>query len=143
MAPQVAFHILKKNKYEAYQYLARLVAKAYSLKSSLIILTENADEARRVDDLLWCFADDSFLPHEICHNDESTNTPILISDKELNHKRDVLINLRLTMPTDLNQFQRVIELIYLQDDIKEHGRHKYREYQALGCPIQTFHAEDK
>ncbi len=137
MAPRIDFYILKTERLAAYQFLARLVEKIYTLEKTVLIFAGSQTEAEYLDDLLWSYQEESFLPHEI-YSSDSENTPIIISTSE-KVAANVLINLQAELPPFFKDFERVVELVYDQDDIPERGRQKYRQYRDCGYQINTFH----
>lgn len=141
MAERVDFYILKKKQTEAYFYLARLVEKIYSLDKTVIIWTVDANESHYLDDFLWQYRDDSFLPHDIFERENTVSSPILISDKCI-VAQDILINLTGTAPQNSSDFSRIIELVYEDENLIIQSRQKYRHYQSIGCQLHTTHIKE-
>jgi DNA polymerase III subunit chi len=137
LSPRVDFHILKKNLEDAYFYLARLVEKAFLLNSTIAIFTQNEKETFFIDNLLWTFSEESFIPHEVWDPDENSGVPVIISHEIMLIKRDVLINLTDSVPTNFSSFPRIIELVYTDEAVASKGREKYREYKKT-CEVNTF-----
>lgn len=140
MALRSDFYILKKKRPEAFGFLARLVEKIYTLEKSVFIFTNDEQESKLLDDLLWEYQAESFLPHEIFNSEEQAYSPIIISSIH-KQKRDVLINLQNQLPLFVNEFERVVEIVYDDEHIAQCGRQKYRQYQNNGYQINTFQIE--
>jgi DNA polymerase-3 subunit chi len=138
---RVDFYILKKTRQDAYLYLARLVEKVYSLNKTVLILTDCAEEASYIDDLLWQYQDASFLPHDIVVSAQDVASPISISEG-ITIAADVLVNLTGSLPQKIADYPRVIELVYEAANLTELSRQKYRQYQNLKFQIQTFHIKE-
>lgn len=137
--PRVDFHVLNQDKEQWLNYLARLVEKIYLLNKQIFIFTESLIESNEIDDILWTFRPDSFLPHHI-FDQEKYPAPILISHVTIPLHKEILINIRATVPEFYTEYNRIIEVIYADQTIKQQGREKYKQYQNLGCQLHTFHS---
>lgn len=135
---KVHFYHFQKNKADTYHYLARLVEKAYLLNNTIFIFTDTTKEADFLDDWLWTFRDSSFLPHNLLHEGNFNNSPILISHKAPPASKEILINLSQTIPEFYVQFKRIIELISMENECQQVGKQKYQQYQKLGCQTHNF-----
>lgn len=141
MTPRIDFYILKKERQAAYSFLARLVEKIYSLEKTVLIFANSQTQAEYLDDLLWSYQEESFLPHEIYSpSAEGSGSAIMISTSE-EVTANVLINLQTQLPTFFRNFERVVELVYDQDEVPQQGRQKYRQYRDSGYQINTIHID--
>ncbi|MEA2080825.1 MAG: DNA polymerase III subunit chi, partial [Pseudomonadota bacterium] len=63
---QVDFYLLQDDSAQnRISFACRLADKAYRLGNRVFIHTESAEQSRRLDDLLWTFQQNSFVPHAI------------------------------------------------------------------------------
>ncbi len=132
---QVDFHILPDASVEArWLYTCRLVEKATGLGNSVLIAVDTEDEAQTLDDLLWSFKPESFIPHQIIGGENETNVEITFSDKTGDHQQ-VLINLRSQVPEYFSRFARLAEIVIQEPNILENTREHYRFYKQRGYPI--------
>ena len=132
---QVDFHILPDASVEArWLYTCRLVEKATGLGNSVLIAVDTQDEAQTLDDLLWSFKPESFIPHQIIDGENETNVEITFSDKTGDHQQ-VLINLRSQVPEYFSRFARLAEIVIQEPNILENTREHYRFYKQRGYPI--------
>ncbi len=134
---RVDFYILAEPKPQArYPYACRIIDKAYQQGHRIHVHTDSALEAHVMDDLLWTFRDDSFIPHQIT----AANTDIAVTidhqDGDVSNK-DILINLAKTIPTCISQFNRIIEIVPENMELKTICREHYRYYQQQGNDIKT------
>ncbi|MBA2654266.1 MAG: DNA polymerase III subunit chi [Gammaproteobacteria bacterium] len=134
---RIDFHILNHSKNDAFHYLAKLVEKVFLLKKPIFVFTSSFNESKVIDDLLWSFRANSFVPHHIVE-DMGEEAPILISHTKIPRVKEVLINLTPSIPEFYGQFSRIIEMVYNDEQIKQANRLKYREYQKLECELHTF-----
>ncbi len=132
---QVDFHILPDASVEArWLYTCRLVEKATGLGHSVLIAVDTQDEAQTLDDLLWSFKPESFIPHQIIGGENETNVEITFSDETGDHQQ-VLINLRSQVPEYFSRFARLAEIVIQEPNILENTREHYRIYKQRGYPI--------
>lgn len=122
------------------QLTCRLTQRAHG--EGLRVYIESPDErtARTLDGLLWTFREDSFLPHGLVGETDPHLTPILIGrggtagvDQDL--PTQVLINLGLEVPIGLDRWERLLEPIDQDPDVRAAGRLRYAHYKGLGYPL--------
>jgi DNA polymerase-3 subunit chi len=137
---RVSFYVLKGEQEQARQLFAcRLAEKAYKLGHEVFIHTRDQQHSEQIDQALWSFRADSFVPHQVNTNDITQQTPILIGhDSEPPRLMNLLINLDEKQPMFFSQFERVAELINDQQNIKLAGRERYQFYKQRGYELETF-----
>jgi DNA polymerase-3 subunit chi len=134
--PCVNFHLPSLDNEGCEHYLANLIEKMYLENFEIYVVTRSEQASQKMDQFLWSFRDDSFLPHQIVE-EGGFDAPILISHRILpdpNHY--VVINLKDEM-ADL-RFKSIIEFVYPNEAAKAIARKKYREYQQHGCKLQII-----
>ncbi len=136
-APEVAFHF---NVAEPLRYLCRLLRKVDQAGMSALVCVPPG-LARELDQALWTFAAEEFIPHASWSADQvvQARTPILIADHAAHWPgAQVLVNaLSLAeLPPGYEGYARVVEIVGLDDDSRAAARQRWRAYQALGYPIK-------
>ena len=136
-APQVDFYTLSAADRRAQLVAAcRLAEKAYEQGLRVIVRTASPAETAEVDELLWTFADGSFVPHGTWPSepDFAAVTPVLVASGTLppTH-RDVLINLAADAPGEFSAYARVCDVVGGDEDGKKAGRQRWRVYRDGGC----------
>jgi len=136
-APKVDFYPLSATDGRSRLVAAcRLAEKAYELGLRVVVRTTSPAETAEVDELLWTFADGSFVPHGVwpAEPEVAGLTPVLVSNASLppSH-RDVLINLAPDAPPEFSAYARVCEVVGGDEDGKKAGRHRWRVYRDAGC----------
>lgn len=133
---KVDFYILKSGTRE---YTAcKLIEKAFSLGHRIYVHTDSEEQAKKIDDMLWTFRAGSFIPHQRYQPDSSQDSPVHVGSHEAPEiDSDVLINLATDVPLFFSRFQRVAELIGIDDETKTQGRERYRFYKDRGYPLNT------
>ena len=148
---RIDFYVLQSNDVSAQRtFVCRLIDKAVSNGSRVMVITNNAEESQVLDRLLWEFKPESYIPHEKLHtNIELTTTttpttttknnePVAIShefDDARHH--DMLINMCLNIPKQFSRFERVAEIVDQRDIILSASRRNYTYYKERGYPIHT------
>ncbi len=137
---RIDFYVLQRVDERSRQTLAcKLAEKAYRLENTVYIHTKSADEAARLDELLWTFRDGSFVPH--CLNNRSDGleaSPVVIgSEADGIEPRDLLINLCDEIPVFADSFPRVAELVTSDENCRRLSRQRFVEYRNQGHSIQT------
>ncbi len=137
--PKIDFYILPdSNNHSRLLFTCRLIEKAYKQRHRIYVHTENKTEAHTLDEMLWTYRDDSFLPHNLYGEGPDPAPPIQIGIHATPDKhRDILMNLSPQIPAFYPQFMRVLELIVNEASLQEAGRERYRVYRAAGFEINT------
>lgn len=133
---RIDFHLNVENHL---QYTCRLVRKAFSQNLKVVCFSTNLENLRELDDLLWTFSDDDFLPHVMTGHEQIHDTPIVLTNKveDIRHY-DLLINLDKDCPSFFARFDRLVEIVGLDETNKEQARDRYRFYKDRGYPLNTF-----
>ncbi len=133
---EVGFYILgEEAAYDRLALVCRIVEKAYNGGHRVYIHCADPQQARRVDELLWSFKQNSFVPHAMDAVDEPSPVHIGYADEPSNEgHEDVLINLAETIPDFFSRFHRLAEVV--DNGNREVGREHYRFYRERGYPLQ-------
>jgi DNA polymerase III subunit chi len=135
--PKIDFYIIEESQANARMRLAcRLIEKAHKNRHRIYIHCDSQKDAHQLDELLWTYREDSFLPHNLYGDGPEPAPPIQIGfDATPDKQRDILITLSQTIPAFYPQFSRVLEIISNETDIQAAGREHYRQYRADGHAI--------
>ena len=79
---EALFYHLERRRLE--EVLPDLIQKSLERGWRAIVRTESADRATALDALLWTFNDESFLPHAVAGDGDSSRQPVLITVEEGN-----------------------------------------------------------
>ncbi|RAP35482.1 DNA polymerase III subunit chi [Legionella quinlivanii] len=140
MSPvRVDFYLLgSSDKQAALQFACRLLEKAYLRGHQVFVFCNNRQEAESLDELLWTFKDDSFIPHNL--QGEGPEPPPVIQigyQQEPRGFHDILLNLSDEIPGFFPKFKRVIELVVDEEQAKTLSRSHFRQYRSANCEINT------
>lgn len=116
----------------------RVVAKAMQQKLRVLIYTRDAKVIQHVDKLLWTWQANGFVPHCMADGPLAAQTPVLLSRNCATPTHDeVLVNLDSECPPGFARFQRLVEIIGLDDNERSAGRERFRFYRDRGYQIQA------
>ncbi len=135
---KIDFYILDTDsQQQAHLYVCRLLEKMYMENQlPVVVHTDARADAERLENLLWIYRDDSFLPHQLMA--EENISPILIAYGEYkNTLQGTLINLGKEIPACYQQFEQIIEIVFTDENIQQYARQRYKHYRDLGLNIQT------
>src|SRR5579863_6326435 len=83
--PRADFYLIAKPRFRADPLLlvCELARKAHDAGSPTLILARDAEQAEALDDALWAFDPDAYIPHQIVGMDEDEDeAPVLIASPE-------------------------------------------------------------
>ena len=139
---QVDFYILEATaEREWLRTACRLAEKAWQKGHRVFIHTDSQNTAMSIDDMLWTYRQDSFVPHAL-YGDRLTAAPeslepVLVGDGSVEPTDvDVLINLSASIPSFVDKSARVAEIVAGNEAARSAGRERYRTYRSRGFPIQ-------
>ena len=143
-AQSVDFYVLAStDARERLRLACRLAEKAYLSSAHLLVWSDDAAELSAFDDLLWTFADRSFVPHEPYRDAEQwQEVPVLLSgpdDPAPDRPFSVLLNLGGVVPLCAAQAERILEIIDAEESRRQAGRARFRSYRERGLSPQTHH----
>lgn len=137
---QVDFYILAAQTHEERALFAcRLAEKAFAHGNRVLIQTDDETSARALDDLLWTFRDESFVPHALLSSSDAPATcPVSIGwHDHPGHHHDVIVNLSAQLPAFFGRFQRFISIVVQQDQVLDYTRNHYKYLKDRGYPINS------
>jgi len=126
----------------------RIIEKAYRRNLSVYVHTDTKDDATHLDQLLWSFRPNSFVPHRLDIGEDTTTSSeesiqqhapdILISDQnDPKAHSDVLINLSNDKPSFYGRFLRLAEIVSADENAKKRSRDRYKFYRERGYPLDV------
>ena len=134
------FYLIDKPRFREQPLLlvCELAKRAHAANLPTLVLARDTAQAEALDDLLWSFDADEYLPHQIAGMDEGDDdTPILISTPDMDiPARPLLINLRDAAPA--GNFDRVLEVVPADPSARGPLRERWKHYQALGFDVKKI-----
>lgn len=109
---------------------------------SLVIVDDQTDRLKALDEQLWSFDTTSFIPHTLISGEQVTadklSAPVTLLSSLPSNFDGVILNLAPTaLPLSKNGTlpDRVLEIITPDEVSKQQGRDKYRAYRDLGFEL--------
>lgn len=138
--PRADFYLIAKPRFlnEPLRLVCELARKAYEANQWTLILARDEAQAEALDDLLWAFDEDAYIPHQIAGtDDEDELTPVLIVTPSFDApSRALVINLRDEAYT--GACERVLEVVPADPAAREPLRERWKQYKARGMDLNKY-----
>ena len=137
--PRADFYLIGKPRFrdEPLLLVCELARKASDHGQPLLVLCASAAQAEELDDLLWSFDPDAYVPHQIVGTDEDgdeADVPVLIAAPEHDVPlRPLVLNLREDAVP--GGFERVLEVVPADESARGPLRERWKQYQARGLAV--------
>jgi DNA polymerase-3 subunit chi len=140
----VDFHF---NAPDRLSHACRLVRKAMRSRAAsddkpLVVFCADEAQLQAFDDLLYTFSDDDFLPHVHADHPLADEAPVILCSQlwtppppRVPH---LLINLDAHVPDIFSQFDRVFEIVSLDEADRQAARVRYAFYRDRGYPLTRY-----
>jgi DNA polymerase III subunit chi len=116
----------------------RLAGKAFGLGMRVLVLCPDHDTAQRVDRLMWTTPPIGFVPHCAPSDPLAAVTPVIVAAEGAEPLHDeVLVNLGGERPVFFSRFQRLVEIVSIEDGDRANARARFRFYRDRGYEIRT------
>lgn len=118
--------------------VCELARKASDSDQPLLIFAASAAQAEVLDELLWEFDPDAYVPHQIAGTDEDDDiTPVLIVPPEMQAPMRALV-LNLRNEPVAGAFARVLEVVPADEAARGPSRERWKHYKERGLEVQKF-----
>ena len=87
-----------------------------------------------LDDLLWNFDSTSFIAHGI----DQIHAPVCISNQLPEDKTRIIFNFTAEALENFQIYNHIIEIIENNEQAKQLGRQKFKQYRSLGIEPTTY-----
>lgn len=122
---------------DEHAFACRLIDMVYRKGRQIYVHTSTEELAIALNEQLWTFKEDSFVPHSL--HSEAMDVPIKIGfDHEPEEHQDVLINLSGQIPHFFSRFDRVAEIVPVDQNSRKSARENYAYYKERGY-VLNYH----
>ena len=146
MTERVDFYVLKSAAAkQRWAFACRLTEKAYLKDLKIVIVNDTLADAKALDELLWTFSERSFIPHQICLDEQSVDpaTPVhLTVESTALPAADLLVNLAHRLPAQLQRYARIAEIIDADEERRRLGRERFKAYRDLKFTLETHQIDE-
>jgi len=133
------FYLIQKDRFreEPLLLVCELARKAHDANLWTLVLARDDEQAQRLDELLWEFDADAYIPHQVAGDEEDELTPVLIAAPDADTPmRALVINLR-DEPVN-GTFDRVLEVVPADDSARGPLRERWKQYQSRGLELKKY-----
>lgn len=137
--PSAAFYLIDKPRFREQPLLlvCKLAQRAFGDQLACLILARSQDQAEALDEWLWQFEEDAFIPHQIAGDEEDAITPVLIVPPGVvAADRPLVINLR--EEPALGRCERVLEVVAADPADRAGSRARWSEYKRRGYEVVKY-----
>lgn len=121
----------------------KLIKKALLVHRNVYVQVPDMRTGEQLDELLWQFEPDAFIPHLLLPRDEKISAAVAIGvGAAPDPFTDVLINLSDNLPHAFQRFERVLELVPASEEQRLKARERYSFYKQRGYALH-YHDLDK
>ena len=134
--PRADFYLIQKPRFldDPLLLVCELALKAFESRQPALILVRSEAEAEALDEKLWEFNENAFIPHQIAGDEDDAATAVLIVAPGFDAApRPLVINLRDEVAAD--GFERVLEVVPADPAAREGSRLRWKAYAAKGCTL--------
>lgn len=138
--PEVSFYILSSvSQQDRYGFACKLVEKAYQNKQFCYIYTDTQQQSEQLDNQLWTFRPNSFIPHQIYEGEVPDYQQMILIGTETapDNWQNLILNLSSKYPENILHSNRVLEILDNNEQVKHQGRKRYQQYNQAGFDITT------
>lgn len=131
---EVVFHFNANDKRD---YICRLLRKAV-LKGSRVAVTGDQGLLQQFDLDLWTFSAVDFVPHcaAACDAAVLAASPVILCESpDASPHHQVLLNLGVGVPNGFERFERLLEVVGIDDSDRSHSRRRWKYYLDRGYVI--------
>jgi len=135
---EISFHF---NVTDRTDYTCRLVRKASRLGAS-VVLAGPAEALMHFDRALWIFDDLEFLPHVLLRPGQPVAPRLratkvwLAQDAGQSGHHEVLVNLGPQAPAGFESFDKVVEIVSVDEADRAAARVRWKHYKTRGYAIR-------
>jgi len=114
----------------------QLVGRAYQKDRKVLLIAADPAQSRGLDQALWTYAQQSFIPHVGLDSPLAAETPVLIAVAGRHQPpwphSDMLFNLGASIPDGFDGFRMVLEIVGPTESEKAAARQRWQNYRSLG-----------
>ncbi len=122
---------------EPLYWACMLAQHLYLQNERVFVLAEDQAQAEALDELLFAFEADSFVPHNLVGEGPQGGAPVEIGWQAPKTRRSVLINLCDQAPSFALQSRLIVDLVPNDEELKVQARERFKQYRAQGHALTT------
>ncbi|GAA78842.1 DNA polymerase III subunit chi [Pseudoalteromonas sp. BSi20495] len=116
---------------------AQIAADQYRNGQRVFICVNDNEAACAIDEIIWAFDPDSFVPHNLQGEGPKGGAPVEIGITPPVGNRKVLINLATQLPDYIRRFNQVFDFVPVEAAAKQAARERFKKLRQLGANLTT------
>jgi DNA polymerase-3 subunit chi len=138
---EINFYHLTRTSVE--RTLPRLLEKVLEAKQRAVVITESPARTNALNEILWTYSTNAFLPHGSATEGQPAEHPIWLTETAENpNQSNVVVQLD---HEPLNNFSTFKKCLYLfdsnQPNVLEKARQNWQAYKSKGYTLRYFQQE--
>ena len=129
------YKLNSQNRTSINRFCCQLADKVVKMGNPVFVMTKDASETHLMDDIMWTFSDSSFLPHAIQGDTEDADAAVIIGHSTPASTGYLLINLSDELPENIQNYERIAEIINDAPLNLHKGRARYSAYKKDAYPL--------
>ena len=113
----------------------------YSQNQRVFIYTADQAQSEAIDEMLWSFQPDSFVPHNLVGEGPKQGAAVEISHQPIRGRRPILINLTNTVPEFAHQFNYMVDFVPNDEALKQLARERFKHCRQQGFQVNNQQIE--
>ena len=135
--PRADFYLIDKPRFrdDPLLLVCELAKKAFAAEQPTLILARSRGQAEALDEKLWEFEADAFIPHQVVGDgeDDAITAVLIVPPDAATPDRGLVINLRDECAPGL--FERVFEVVPADADERLGSRERWKTYKRAGFDV--------
>lgn len=138
---RVDFYLLSDEDRAALaRFACRVALKGMHQGQLVHIHAQDEAGAMALDELLWDYPEQRFLPHQLLREGDRATAPVTVGCTAPNDRHGLLINTVDEVPAFFARFDRIAEIVVGQT--RESGRGRYKHYRDRGYPLHHHELDE-
>ena len=138
-AVRIDFYVLEADATDGRLRLAcKIIDRAYRSGHTAYLWARDDHETNLLDDLLWTFSQNSFVPHSRNNHNSDLTTPVHIGHHPpQSGSAEVVVSVADRPVEDYSNFLRIAEVVGFDEAEKKSGRSRFKFYRDQGLELET------
>jgi len=138
-AVRIDFYVLEADATDGRLRLAcKIIDRAYRSGHTAYLWARDDHETDLLDNLLWTFSQNSFVPHSRNNHNSDLTTPVHIGHHPpQSGSAEVVVSVADRPVEDYSNFLRIAEVVGFDEAEKKSGRSRFKFYRDQGLELET------
>ena len=141
--PEISFYQLTKSEFR--KALPSLLEKVLESGKHAVLLAANEDRVKEIDNFLWTFSTNRFIPHGTRADKYPEDQPVYITTSEENpNKSEILVIVDGKQPEFIKDFSRTLDIFDGNDENEvKAARARWKSYADKKYTLTYWQQDDE